>query len=397
MPPGTRPSTEGPQRRIAESRRRTNLQVTQFPDDLGDYHISLSFYKYDYSSAQSGAVASDPIYSVALPVPTNILDASRIEVGGKQVGIMGAAAGQLASGLTNLGSIGAELNRLKGMVSGAYRSVEDGSARRAAGDAMENALESVMGNLGGAISAGGNVGLFLARAGLGKISPQIEQGIGAAIGSAVNPFTTLVFDGVDLKIHNLEWLLAPRNVQEQNTMEEIIRNINYQIHPEYKSPIGSVATGIQAIDRGLLDYPAMVKVKLVGLSGGFRYVFHADKFYMCNQFNVDYTPTGGLALNKGGHAAVVRCTMNLIESAIRTKRDYDPMNVGTAGEVNPATAAQAAAPSDTTEGVETAQPEGRSNMGAPVPAPESAPVTGGGDGVDQGQGNPPPLPEPIYV
>lgn len=331
---------------IQANEQSRQLSVLRFPEDLGDIHILLDFYDYDYSGALGG-VTENPITSVAFPLPTSLLDSSRLEVGGKQIGVMGSLAADAVSGSFNMGQIGNAIQSAGGQIAGVGEKM---GAALASGN-----FSTMMSQVSGAVSGIGKAGMYLLRAGVGSLAPQVDQGLGAALGTAVNPHATLVFDGVDLKIHSFEWQFAPKSESEQRKLDEIINKIQYHIHPEYASPLGDTQTGLSSVDRGLLTYPSLVEVKLIGVGGGFNVMFKTKKMMMVNQFNVDYTPTGNVELNRGGTPVMTRCSMNLVESTIHTRNDYkgvDMTYAGNTGEVNAPVAADAAAPGDTTEGAE---------------------------------------------
>jgi hypothetical protein len=165
---------------------------------------------------------------------------------------------------------------------------------------------------GSAADAGG----FFLRAGLGQVAPDIANGIGAGRGTAVNPFQTLVFKGVDLKVHSLEWLLSPETEQESRDLRRIIRTLQRMVLPKTESAMGQ-DVGITAIDKGILRYPAMCNIYLQGLDQNYFFKF---KTSMISQLNIDYTPNG-IAPLKGGKPSAVRITMTLNEAYIHTAED----------------------------------------------------------------------------
>jgi hypothetical protein len=314
--PGWRPgpknkSTKGAtanEKTAISKKKNSGVEILRFPGDLGKHYIQLDFYEYQYSSVSKGEKPQGLVASIALPMPQNIVDSSRLEVGGSQLGVLGALGADMASGGFSASGFGDFAKR-----------------GFAAGQSMGSALGSmdfanISAAFGNSIGAGIDTGLYLMRAGLGKVSPQIQQGLGSAVGTAMNPQTTLVFEGVDLKIHNFEWLLSPANRKEQKELDKIIQLIQYYIHPDFKevSATGAIA---DSLSRGLLSYPALIDVKLVGVSGNLKTIFKPGKYLMVNQFNIDYTPQG-VVLNKGGTASVIRCSMNTTESQIHTRQDY---------------------------------------------------------------------------
>ena len=340
-----------PELSIAASKKRKRTTQLQFPSDLGDYCMILSFIEYDYSTARSNTQGHVG-FSVAFPLPTNLLDSSRIDIGGRQVGTMGQLVADISAGLDDLRGTGESLSSVAGQTLAGSKKMLEQTTQMAGSifsNGGENAGQEIINAFQTGVGALKTVGGYALRGVASKLSPQVAQAFGASVGNAMNPHQTLVFDGVDLKIHNFDWTFAPRNQAETDELGTIINSIQYYIHPEYKSPFGT-DVGIETIDRGLLDYPALLKVQLLGLNKNF--VVNFNKFMMVQQFNVDYT-SNGLSLNRGGNPAMVRCNMNVMETQIRTKDDYSERagfgSALTQGAVNAASASKASNQEDSTD------------------------------------------------
>ena len=155
---------------------------------------------------------------------------------------------------------------------------------------------------------------------------------------------------------------------KQKDLDKIIQLIQYYIHPDYKSPVqGLESSTFRSVTRGLLTYPALMQIELVGVSGNLKTIFKSNKYLMVNNFVVDYTPQG-MVLNKGGTAAVIRCAMNTTESEIHTRQDYRYGDYGALGE-NIGAESQIDAAGEGTE--ESGQSVTLNNLfdGQPDPAP----------------------------
>ena len=272
-----------------------------FPHDIGHHAMILNFKKYSYGgSAHVNQVSND---SIILPLPKNLQDNLNVKVGADELGITGAIAG---SALNASSDILADTSQSAAQIRSMFRKSVDGAAEEAESttsmlDLLDKSVDSA---------------LFAARAGLGAIAPDVAKGLGAGRGTAINPYATLVFSGVDLKVHTFEWLLSPDTPKEAETLKNIIRTIQGHITPEMQGVIGDVnPTGL---GRGLLRYPSMVDAFFHGINTDF---FYKLKTCMVSQFNVDYTPNG-IALNKGGKPSAVRINMIMTEAAIHTKADY---------------------------------------------------------------------------
>lgn len=354
----------------------------QYPANLGDYHMILNFKQYDYSTSQTNSQGR-LVDSIALPLPANLVDSSRIELGGKQIGSMGQLAAStydiVANQLGSMNVTGVEdlVSQMGNQLSNAAGAATSGIGRAA--EAAQNlGVAGSLDALAAQFSGVGAMTTYALRGFADKLAPGVGQGIGAAVGNTLNPHATLVFDGVDLKIHNFEWQFAPRNEQESDTLAKVIEKIQYHIHPEYKS-VTSRETNFAPIDRGLLAYPSLLEIILICPSSSINFMVKFNKYVMVNQFNVDYTPQG-ISLNRGGRPAMIRCSMNVTESQIRTKADYASGQPAANAGVNRRQASSAAAPDTTEQSPQLFTPEGQ-------------PVTPQGQAVTPAQNDAAPLPE----
>lgn len=296
-------------RRKVEQRGPTN--VLTFPANLGAHGMLMRFFEYSYGGKKGAEEI--PVAEIMLPLPKQLQDSFKVNVGSNELGLMGTTAAQLAG--DGLGA-GESLKKFA-------------SSSMAAGESAGNAFMDLFGNAEekaaakAKAAAGFNNALdsvgFLAKAGLSKLSPDIANGIGVGRGAAVNPFATLVFSGVDLKVHNLEWTLSPESEEEARTLKKIIRTLQKMVLPKAQGVVSQeFEFGAQALDRGILKYPAMVQVYLLGVDENYYFKF---KTSMVSQLNIDYSP-GGLSINKGGKPSQVGITMTLNEAFIHTQADY---------------------------------------------------------------------------
>ena len=273
-----------------------------FPHDIGHHAMILNFKKYSYGgSAHVNQISND---SIILPLPKNLQDNLNVKVGADELGITGALAGSALKASSDvLADTGDSASKIRSM----FRKTVDGAAEEA------ESTTSMLSLLDKSVDSA----LFSARAGLGAIAPDIAKGLGAGRGTAINPYATLVFSGVDLKVHTFEWLLSPDTPKEAETLKNIIRTIQSHITPEMQGVLGNEVNPA-VLGRGLLRYPSMVDAFFHGINTDF---FYKLKTCMVSQFNVDYTPNG-IALNKGGKPSAVRINMIMTEAAIHTKADY---------------------------------------------------------------------------
>jgi hypothetical protein len=293
-----------PKQRIEQRREKRNgpKGILQFPATLGAHATLMRFFEYSYGGPK-GSIET-PLAEVLLPLPKQIQDSFKINVTGDELGLLGASSAGIAASGADVSDIA---GNLKDAAAGAVK-----STGAKLWDAITGDTQGIKEGLAKAADAAG----FLAAAGLGKVAPDTINGIGAGRGTAVNPFATLVFKGVDLKVHSLEWLLAPETEAESLELKKIIRVLQRMVLPTTENPVGK-DTNLTSVDKGILRYPAMVNVYLQGIDDTYYFRF---KTSMISQLNIDYSPNGVAPL-KGGKPSAVRITMTLNEAYIHTADD----------------------------------------------------------------------------
>ena len=284
--------------------------VMTFPKNLGAHGTLMRFFEYTYGGSKGSE--EKRLAEIMLPLPRQIQDNFKINVGGNELGIIGTTAAQIVGDLSFVEAVAGKLGE---------QSVK---AVKSLGTALGGAAGGDFSGIKDALAGATDTAQFLTRAGLGSVSPDISNGIGVGRGTAINPFATLVFSGVDLKVHSLEWLLSPESEEESRQLKTIIRTLQRMVLPKTGSPLGDNAeTGAQVLDRGILRYPAMCNVYLMGVDQSYYLRF---KTSMISQLSVDYTPNG-IAIQKGGKPSAIRITMTLNEAFIHTADDNAPSDL----------------------------------------------------------------------
>lgn len=302
-----------PAQSIIEANRQSQTGVARyrFPNDLGAHAMIFNFKTYTYRGGQPVTTIIDS--SVALPLPTNIVDSYSVQVGPRELGVVGAMVADVASN-----SIGSEtMSRLA--------SAFLGSASNAAGDAAAGDFSAILSNATNAVR-------YAARAGLTALpgGSEVESGISAGTGTAVNPHAALVFDGISLKTHSFDWILAPKSAAESDQVKNIITTFKKAALPSYTDPLGTSTSTGTSFDRALLKYPSMVDIFFVGLNQEYYFYF---KTCMINNITVDYAPQGqALFKGEGGSRPVMmNFKVDLTEAQIHTKEDYADNIIDMAG------------------------------------------------------------------
>lgn len=300
-----------PAQSIIEANRQSQTGVARyrFPNDLGAHAMIFNFKSYEYRGGQPVTTIIDS--SVALPLPSNIVDSYSIQVGPRELGIFGAAASDLSSRMNDGNGL---INALSELAS-----------------TTANNVSSAV-NSSSLASTAINATRYLARAGLTTLpgGSGVESGISAGTGTAINPHAAIVFDGISLKTHTFDWLLAPKSATESEQAKNIINAFKKAALPSYTDPLGASSLTGTSFDRALLKYPSMVDIFFVGLNQEYYFYF---KTCMINNITVDYAPQGqALFKGEGGSRPVMmNFKVDLTEAQIHTKEDYTDHIIDMAG------------------------------------------------------------------
>lgn len=270
----------------------------------------MSFYDYSYAKSQDRQLARGDGYtppakslrsSVTLPLPLNLTDSYGVQIQGTEMGAFGALALDFARGggtesvLKSAYKSGQRAYNMaetafSGDVKGVQAALQRGSATNAAQYFLRNTIDSLFEGAGAALSVGN--------------------------GNAINPHIALTFEGVDLKSYTLSWRLAPKNPDEAEHLRQIINTVRAHSLPQYQSVAGG-STG--SLKRGLLKYPSLVQPAFFGIDANHFWHF---KPCMIQNIDINYAPEG-VAVQAGGKPAVVDLSIQMSETAIHTRDDYD--------------------------------------------------------------------------
>lgn len=239
----------------------TNAAVMQFPDQMGQYYMSLDFQEYHRPSPQMEAKFKR-FKTVLLPIPRDLKENFDIDVDQK-------GQGALAGGLADLG-----VDLLRG-----------------AGDKVSGTEFAI---LYGAIAQ--------------KFEGSTADTLGQALGAVPNPHLQALFQGVQLRNHSFQWTFAPRNPQESKNLKAVINEIKKNSLPAYST------TGTAA-----LQYPPMVEVKLMPWGDGLIMF----KKCLVKGVSVNYAPSGLPSFFAGTREpTMIQLEIQMIETEIQTAKDY---------------------------------------------------------------------------
>ena len=261
-----------------------------------DYGMLLMFREYQYQRSDergfSQLNASNVTDTIFLPLPAAINENVAVRVQRFDQGTTGDVVSSLLSEI-DVNSLGIS-NITGAILSGA----------------MKN-MPGLQGNTIGEIAANLDKDLaFLVRKGIDDVFPNQGRNIDAGTGTFVNPKAALSFEGVEMKVHNFAWTVAPRNEEESDNLRLISETIKRNMLPSY------VNTSV--VQRAMFKYPSMVDVFFVGLDMEYYYYF---KTCMIQTFTTNFTPNG-VSVLRGGRPTMVQMDLTMIETDIHTAEDY---------------------------------------------------------------------------
>lgn len=240
----------------------TKAEVMQFPDQMGQYYMSLDFQSYHRPSPQMEAVFKR-FKTILLPIPRDLKENFDLDVASN-------GQGALAGGLADLGT----------------------DLLRGAGDKVSGTEFAI---LYGAIAQ--------------KFEGNGAEALGQLLGAVPNPHLQALFQGVQLRNHSFQWTFAPRNPTESYNLKAIINEIKKNSMPAYST------TGTAA-----LQYPPMVDIKLMPSE-----ITDMIKFKKCliKGVSVNYAPSGLPSFFAGTKLpTMIQLEIQLIETEIQTAKDY---------------------------------------------------------------------------
>jgi hypothetical protein len=291
--PRNRPVREVISERARGATRYKNLSHPVTDDDYG---ILLMFREYQYRrSSERGFSQTDTSNvtdTIFLPLPGNITDTFQVRV---QRFDQGTTGDVISSTLSEIDTNNLGVTDLTG-------AIVTGAMKNLPGLQGSNASE-IASNLDKDLA-------FLIRRGVDSVFPNQGRNIDAGTGTFVNPKAALSFEGVEMKTHNFDWVIAPKSAEESENLRLISETIRRNMLPSY------VNTSI--IQRAMFKYPSMVDIFFVGLDSDHYFYF---KTCMVQAFTTNFTPNGTAVL-RGGRPAMVQMQLQVIETDIHTAEDH---------------------------------------------------------------------------
>lgn len=266
-----------PQLNIDSRRTRGSLGTNLiYPKDPGMHYISLRFYKYNRFTNNNETRSATG--GIILPIPTNLQEQYDAQFAQSEMGLIGNAKQTLAA-MANPNVDLAGLGKV------AYGEAT-GAAKALAQAYKTSNVKEIAGALFGLAST--------------------PQSIVAQVrGEIVNPHLVSSFTGTPLRGHSFNWKLAPRNVDESNMIEQIIRTVQQRMHPS--------KTGV------FLQYPDEVDIEIIGTSKNiFQY-----KTSVITNFTINRSPGNTPSFFAGvGYPTAYDINMSLMETEAWVREDF---------------------------------------------------------------------------
>lgn len=296
---------------IEQSRDNIKLQGYKFPSDIDSVPHKLVMRFVKRSATQGGRSDLTPQEVtrsngyIVLPVPTQIVDGVSIKYNTTDLGI----TGEIIAGATNgviTGAQQVDFNNLAGSVLSLGTGIsgtsmqEFGRYASAGGAAM------------GAFFGASVLNRALATAGVSN--PQAGAALSVGLNKTLNPFTTAVFQGVNLRTFNFSWTLSPKTKAESGNLEDIIRILRRRSLPYVPRNTAGL----------FMEFPDVVEFNLIGMRSE-AFTFPTSPCVI-DTVVFDRTPTGSpVFFADTGAPAVIQITMKLTEvrPLIRTESGID--------------------------------------------------------------------------
>lgn len=168
-----------------------------FPSDIGEYYIKFTFKNYE-RKLPLGNRTDLPTCVINLPIPQNLQEQFNMSYADKQLGTAGFIediAGDIVKG-------GGTAEAFKG-----------------AGERVRKEVAS-------------SQGAYYAGRTLAGLSDSIGAAVDKATGVVLNPFQSLIFQGINLRQHQFSYRFSPNSPEESETLRKIIRELKTRMHPQ---------------------------------------------------------------------------------------------------------------------------------------------------------------------
>ena len=184
------------------------------------------------------------------------------------------------------------------------------------GDVAARYLQSVAGTNtptegitgGEAVGVGAEGGLAAVLAGA---KPFGLDGLGAMIGMTPNPKQEQLFEGVNFRKFQMQYLFAPRDTAEAKNVDKIIQAFKYHMHPEFVSK-----------SKFLYVNPSEFDIEYHFKNGNNPHI-HKHTTAVLENMTVNYTPNSVYNIYDTGMPTQIVITLDFVELMVLTKETIE--------------------------------------------------------------------------
>jgi hypothetical protein len=289
---------------------KKNADNYRFPSTLGSINRGEDKFTFFLVKEIKKGGELSTVGTIALPMPTNLVDDYKVEYVDAELGPIGATAVGMGTHIANEFS----LENMGNVLKNGLRSVNKNMLSQVV---AKKALEMVPG-----VSTGD------AKATAGQI-------VTSATNRAVNPYATGVFKSIGFKSFNFTFKLYPLNERDTKAMKQVINYFKFSMLPEDEVTIqraGHNPDFTYEQKTGLQKLPHRFSISFITsfIGNPDEYMFKMQDAAM-TAFSIDYESEGGPSFFKNTYAPTnATLNMTFTESKIHTReRDismYDTYN-----------------------------------------------------------------------
>ena len=227
--------------------------------------------------------------SIALYMPADVKDTTSASYNGAEMGVLGLAA---ASG---------------GKFIQDFQSQDFASAVKNLAGSARGLVEEAVLKIGGGIASAAT---------LGTISSEDITGLAnKAFGRATNPYMEVLFDKVGMRSFSYSFTFSPRNADETNDVQTIIKMFRFHMLPELKGTNQRYMTLPSTFD---IHYMYQFNTETANENQFY------NKIATCvlNNVTVDYTPDGVKSFASGAPTQI-KMSLSFDETEMLTKQHVD--------------------------------------------------------------------------
>ena len=227
--------------------------------------------------------------SIALYMPADVKDTTSASYNGAEMGVLGLAA---ASG---------------GKFIQDFQSQDFASAVKNLAGSAQGLVEEAVLKIGGGLASAAT---------LGTISSEDITGLAnKAFGRATNPYMEVLFDKVGMRSFSYSFTFSPRNADETNDVQTIIKMFRFHMLPELKGTNQRYMTLPSTFD---IHYMYQFNTETANENQFY------NKIATCvlNNVTVDYTPDGVKSFASGAPTQI-KMGLNFMETEMLTKEHVD--------------------------------------------------------------------------